>query len=144
MKYLNLLNQYLANLAVWNVKLHNLHWNVIGKDFMPVHNFTEKLYDDVFTKFDDVAELIKIKGEMPLSTLSEYLKLASLKEIPGKDFNTSEVLEILKSDMELMKTLGVEIRNLADSEDDFATVAMFEDHIGSFSKNLWFLNSMLK
>lgn len=144
MKNLDLLNQYVANLAVWNVKLHNLHWNVVGKDFILVHNFTEELYDDAFAKFDDVAELIKIKNEMPLSTLSEYIKVASIKEIPGKDFNTTEVLEILKSDMELMKTLGVEIRNLADSEDDFATVAMFEDHIGHFSKNLWFVNSMLK
>ena len=29
MKY-ELLNKYVANLAVWNVKLHNLHWNVKG------------------------------------------------------------------------------------------------------------------
>lgn len=120
-----------------------MHWNVVGKDFMLVHNFTEELYDDAFAKFDDAAELIKIKNEMPLSTLSEYLKVASIKETPGKDFNTTEVLEILKFDIELMKNLGVEIRNLADSEGDFATVAMFEDHVTHFSKNLWFVNSML-
>ena len=39
---------YLANLAVWNAKLHNLHWNVVGPAFVQVHEFTESLYDEVF------------------------------------------------------------------------------------------------
>ena len=25
-----LLNSYIASLLVWNVKLHNIHWNVTG------------------------------------------------------------------------------------------------------------------
>lgn len=144
MKTFDLLNQYVANLAVWNVKLHNLHWNVVGNEFMPIHNFTEELYDELFVQFDDVAELIKIKNEIPLSTLAEYLKVASLEEVAAKDFSTTEVLEMLKSDLELMKNLSVEIRNLADSKDDFTTVAMFEDYVAFYDKNLWFVSSMLK
>ena len=144
MKNLNLLNQYVANLAVWNTKLHNLHWNIVGQEFMPIHNFTEELYDDAFAKFDEVAELIKMKNEMPLSTLAEYLEVASIKEVPAKDFSTKESLEIVKSDMELMKALAIEIRTIADESNDFETVAMFEDHVGHYSKNLWFVSSMLK
>ena len=34
-------NQYLADLAVMTFKLHNLHWNVTGSQFVPVHEFTE-------------------------------------------------------------------------------------------------------
>ena len=34
---------YLANLAVWNAKLHNLHWNVVGRAFVQVHEYTEGL-----------------------------------------------------------------------------------------------------
>ena len=47
---------YLANLAVWNVKLHNIHWNVVGPYFVSVHEYTEKLYDEVFEAYDAVAE----------------------------------------------------------------------------------------
>jgi len=144
MSKVELLNQYLANLAVWNIKLHNLHWNVVGNQFIQLHNFTEEMYDDVFEKFDEVAELLKIKGETPLSTMADYLKAASMKELEPKDFSTKEVLDILKEDLELMVKLATDIRNLADEEGDFTTVAMFEGHVEGYDKNLWFIRSLLK
>ena len=33
MKNVQQVNQYLADLSVWNVKLHNLHFNVTGPQF---------------------------------------------------------------------------------------------------------------
>ncbi|MBC8589806.1 Dps family protein [Wansuia hejianensis] len=144
MKHVNLLQKYLANLGVMNVKLHNIHWNVIGPQFMEVHKFTEEIYDSLFEDFDQVAELLKMKNEMPLSTMASFLKESSIEEIEAKDFSVKESLEILKKDMEIMKELAVEIRNLADEEGDFETVAIFEDYVGEYSKNLWFLSSMLK
>ncbi len=74
MKHIDLLQEYLANLNVLNAKLHNIHWNVVGKQFMEVHNFTEEIYDAVFEDIDEVAELLKMKDETPLSTMAEYLK----------------------------------------------------------------------
>ncbi len=144
MKHIDLLQEYLANLNVLNAKLHNIHWNVVGKQFMEVHNFTEEIYDAVFEDIDEVAELLKMKDETPLSTMAEYLKKASIKEVEAKDFSVQESLEIMKKDMESMKKLATEVRNLADEEGDFETVAIFEDYISSYSKNLWFLSSMLK
>ena len=63
------LNVYLSNLAVLNVNLHNIHWNVVGKQFFRVHEFTESLYDDFFEQYDAVAELLKMKGENPFCLL---------------------------------------------------------------------------
>ena len=48
MKDYTKLNQYLSNLAVLNLNLHNIHWNVEGLQFVKVHEFTEQLYDDFF------------------------------------------------------------------------------------------------
>ncbi len=144
MKKIQLMNTYISNLAILNNKLHNLHWNVVGVQFMPVHNFTEELYDDFFAKFDDVAEQVKILGEMPLATTKDYLEAATVEEIAPRDFNRKEVLEIVKADIELMRDLATDIRSLADEEGDFVTVALFEDHVAGFNKNLWFLQSMLK
>lgn len=81
---------------------------------------------------------------MALSTMSEYLEKSSIKEIDAKDFSIKESLDIVKEDMEVMKNLAVEIRNTADEEVDFETVAIFEDHVAYYSKNLWFVNSMIK
>ena len=58
MKHLDLVQKYLANLAVLNVKWHNIHWNVVGKQFLRVHTYTEELYDQLFEDFDAVAELL--------------------------------------------------------------------------------------
>lgn len=144
MKHFNLLQRYVANLAIWNVKLHNLHWNVEGIHFMKIHDFTEEIYDRVGEKFDEVAELLKMKNQMPLSTIAEYLEAATLKEAPTKAFTETEALEILKADLELMKELASEIRNTADEEGDFEAVAIFEEYVMEYSKNIWFVDAMLK
>ncbi len=144
MKHLELLQEYLANTAVLNVKMHNVHWNVVGLQFLKVHNFTEEFYDKLFEDFDEVAELLKMKNEMPLSTMAEYLEKTSIKEVKAKDFKIKESLEIVKEDMALMKALATKIRNTADDEGDFETVAMFEDYVAYYSKNLWFLDAMTK
>ena len=141
---MNKLNKYLSNLAVWNVKLHNLHWNVIGHSFVQIHEFSEKLYDEVFEQFDSVAEVLKMQGKMPLVKISDYLQNASIKELDAKDFLPDEVLRIIEADMKEMRDLAVEIRNDADKEDNFHVVSMFEDYIASYAKNLWFLSAMLK
>ena len=144
MKKVQLMNTYISNLAILNIKMHNLHWNITGIQFMPIHKFTEELYDDFFIKYDVVAEQLKMLGDSPLATTKDYLENATVTEVPAKDFNTNEVLKILVADLNLMKDLATEIRNIADQEDDFTTVMIFEDHVAGYSKNLWFINSMLK
>lgn len=137
------LNVYLSNLAVLNAKLHNLHWNVIGKQFVQIHEFTESLYDDLFAKYDEVAELLKMKNENPLVKLSEYLSNATVEEVDAKDFSGDEVLQLVENDLKTMKALAVEIRKMADEEGDFETVAVFEEHVAGYSKNLWFIKAMM-
>ncbi len=144
MKDTNKMNEYLSNLAVWNVKLHNLHWNVVGPQFVQIHEFTESLYDDVFAKYDAVAEIMKMKGQTPLVKMVDYLGHASLKELDQDAFTASEVLEILQKDLNQMKELATAIRFAADDEDDFEVVAEFEAHVAGYSKHLWFIQAMME
>ncbi len=143
MKDYKKVNQYLSNLAVLNVKLHNLHWNVVGKQFVQVHEYTESLYDDLFAKFDAVAEMIKIRGEKPLAKIADYLQNTTIQELDKDKFTTDEVLQIVQEDLGKMKELATDIRNQADQDGDFEAVAEFEDHVAGYSKNLWFIQSML-
>ncbi|WP_313164957.1 DNA starvation/stationary phase protection protein [Sedimentibacter sp.] len=144
MKYADLLQKYLANLAVLNVKFHNIHWNVVGGQFVQVHTFTEELYDGLFESYDEVAELLKMKNVMPLSTMAEYLEKTDIEEFKAKDFSIKESLELVKKEIEFMKESAINIRNMADEEGDFETVAIFEGYVAAFSKNIWFIGSMLK
>jgi starvation-inducible DNA-binding protein len=143
MKNYEKLNTYLANLAVLNTKLHNLHWNVEGKQFMQVHLFTEDLYTDFFEKYDEVAELLKMKGESPLVKLSEYQEASTIEELDSKKFGVDEVLNVVLADLKEMKKLAEEIRNDADAAGDFEVVGEFEEHVAGYSKNIWFVRSMV-
>lgn len=137
------LNKYLSNLAVLNVNLHNLHWNVKGMQFVQIHEFTESLYNDFFEKYDSVAELLKMRDQSPLVKLSDYLQTASIGELGKDTFACDEVLKIVQDYLKEMNALAVEIRTAADEADDFEIVAEFEGHISGYSKNLWFIKSMI-
>jgi len=138
----NKMNEYLANLAVLNVKFHNLHWNVEGKQFVQLHEFTEAMYDSFFEQFDEVAELMKMRGIYPLATLTDYLKATTIDELASKKFSADELLTIVKNDLNVMKDCAVSIRNDADENNDFVVVAAFEGYVASFQKNLWFIDAL--
>ncbi|MFC4805085.1 Dps family protein [Filifactor villosus] len=143
MKMLKEFNQYLSNLSVWIVKLHNIHWNVVGEQFVAVHEFTEAEYDKAFERMDAVAEHMKMHGHFPASTLKEHLELATIKEEPTRAFSCKEGLELVLADMEQMRKEAIALRHACDEEDWFAAVAMFEEHIADYNKQIWFINSML-
>ncbi len=143
MSNVNKLNVYLSNLALWTAKLHNIHWNVTGQAFVQVHEFTESLYDETFEQYDAVAEVQKMRGEMPLVKLSDFLANATLKEIDAKDFTITEALQLVEADMKAMSALAREIRDEADKNDDCQIVGMFEGYLDFYAKKLWFLRAML-
>ncbi len=137
-------NTYLANLAVWMVKLHNLHWNVTGHVFKPLHEYTEALYDEAFEAYDAVAEVLKMRDRMPLSTMKAYLEVATIEEVDPRDFSCCEVVSMIEADMQTMMKLALEIRNEAAERDDFQVQGLFEGYIEGFTKQLWFIRAMKK
>lgn len=139
-----LMNQYVADLAVLNVKFHNLHWNVVGERFVPVHVYLEEQYDDFFEKYDEVAERLRMLGEFAPASNAEYMKLTQVDELENRDYPVAEVFNIAKDEFTKLKALATDIRNLADDADDFVTVGMMEDHVADYDKQLWFINQALR
>lgn len=133
---------FLSNLAVMNIKLHNIHWNIIGEQFMPIHNFTEALYDKLFKYFDDVAEILKIQGEQPLATMKDYLENTTLVELEQDQFSTRDTLHIIMSDLEAMISLGNKI--IEENEGNFQVTNLIEEIVTDLSKTMWFLYQMAK
>lgn len=138
------LNKYLANLGVEYVKLHNLHWNVIGINFKAVHEYLESLYDGISSSFDKIAELLKMHFEIPSASLKEYLSLSDIEELQSKDYKITEVLNIVLTDFEKIKKSAEDIRLSADSDDLYDIVSTFEDELKHLNKTIWFIKSMLK
>ncbi len=140
----NQLNIFLSNLAVMNIKIHNLHWNIIGAEFPVIHKMTEKLYKMIQLQFDEVAEAMKMQNEMPFASMADYLKNATIDEIESRDFNAYEVLEELDADCQTIMDLAKDIRDEADKKDNFLIANLFEDYLAVYAKKSWMIRTMLK
>lgn len=138
----NLKNIYLANLNVGITLLHNLHWNVVGPQFKAVHEYLEVLYDDAFEKFDEVAERMKMDGEMPAASVKEYLELSDIEELEVKDWPVKDSFVEARKYMDHMRKAALAIRE--EAGEDFAWANMMEDHVAGYDKQIWFIDQSLK
>lgn len=138
------MNEYLADLGVSYIKTHNLHWNVTGTQFKAVHEYLETLYDSYADVLDETAELLRMHDEMPAASLREYLDLSEIKELSSEEIKVKDTLKIVLDDMKTMKRKAEEVRTLAAEDDVYDVVASMEDQLGNYSKNIWFISSMLK
>lgn len=138
------LNGYLANAGVLYVKLHNLHWNVTGPQFKEVHEYLETLYDAMADVLDEVAEALKMNGQMPLAGMKAYLAASTIKELESREVDVKTALITVLADMEAMKAQAEEIRREAGREDRYDIVGLMEEELAGYSKTIWFLKSMLR
>jgi starvation-inducible DNA-binding protein len=138
-------NKQIANLGVSYIKFHNLHWNVVGGQFKPVHEYLEVLYDSLSDSLDEVAEILKMNDEYPVASLKQFLELSQIQELnESKDINYVEVLKMILDDLVILQNQAKVIRNLAVEDDIIGLIDSMEGIISNIDKELWFIKSMLK
>lgn len=137
-------NVLLADLLIGYVNLHNLHFNVKGNGFKYVHEYLESLYDEVHSIYDEVAEKIRMDGEIPATKVSKYLEIANVKELEEKEWSIKEAYEEALNLYKHLRDVCHEIRAEADSNDDYTWVALLEDIIAKLDKKIWMIKENLK
>lgn len=138
------LNQYLSDCAVEYIKLHNLHWNIVGPDFKQVHEYLETLYDGFTDVMDAIAELLKMHNVYPLASLKSYLSVSTIEELESADYRSSAVLTSVVKDLQNLKDQAEQIRADADEGGWYDIVSFMENQLSDYNKTLWFLQSMAK
>lgn len=137
------LNIYLSNLNVLNAKLYQFHWYVKGENFFTLHEKFQELYEETHTLIDEVAERILMIGGSPLSTLSNYLKHATLTEQEEQNSTATEMVELTIHDYKLLiNKLKRDIKD-AEEENDVVTVDMLTTIVSSYEKTVWLLSAYL-
>lgn len=137
------LNNYLANLGVMYIKIHNLHWNIVGLNFKATHEYLEVLYNGFGDALDDIAEAIKMHHGYPHASLKDYLEHATIIELESKQYSVTDALAIVMADIKLLKNQAEDARLLANEGDHYDLVALLEDQLENYNKTLWFLESMI-
>lgn len=137
------LNLLLAEYHVYYQKLRNFHWNVVGKSFFDLHEKFEEMYGDARLKIDEIAERILTLRYHPVSKLSDYLKLASIKESNSLLSDLEMVKELLE-DHEILTIKMRDIINEADKANDEGTIDLIGAYIRELEKTSWMLNAWSK
>src|SRR5690554_5756481 len=116
------LNELLANYSVFYQNVRGYHWNIKGENFFELHQKFEELYDNLFTKIDEIAERILTLGSVPYHAFSAYYKLS---EIEDSDYVSDGVTAIKQSldSLKVVIKLQREILDISDDADDEGTNA---------------------
>ncbi|MDA3967125.1 MULTISPECIES: Dps family protein [Helicobacter] len=142
-KVVQTLKQIQADSAVFYIKLHNYHWNVVGMDFHPVHKALEEMYDDITDLMDDCAERILQLNEKPYVTLKDMLSASKIAEESATKFDSKTILKAILPDYEMFLKNLRELSDIAGEANDKATVALADEKIASLEKFLWMLKAQL-
>lgn len=132
-----------ANSFVMFNKLHNLHWNVKGVDFKPVHEMTETMYNEISVLFDDCAEKLLQKDIKPLITIKDIIKNAKIQETKKSDFNSAEVFKIILADFETFLNDFKDLSNMAEKSGDKAIISFADGMVEKFEKDIWMVKQSL-
>lgn len=139
----DILKQIQADSIVFYMKLHNLHWNVKGLLFKPIHEMTEGIYEGFADIFDDVAERAIQLGGNPYVTLESALKASKIKEESKTSFKGEEVLKIVLKDFEYFLTSFKQLADEAEKAGDSTSVDYANGAIAKLEKDIWMLKAQL-
>ena len=134
------LNQLLADYHIYYQKLRNFHWNIAGENFFDLHNKFEELYGDARLKIDEIAERILTLRFHPMSSYTDYLKIAAIKESSPLKTDKEMVKSILYDHKVLLEQMSTIIES-ASSAGDEGTIDLIGAYIRELEKSSWMLNS---
>lgn len=136
-----MLNTCLADAHIIYFKLRKFHWNVKGDNFMELHKLFESHYEQLAESIDAIAERVSQLGGEAIGTTSEFSKLSTLKEAPGKNpSNNLDMIKELLSDHEtIIKSLRKGIEDADEKFNDMGTSDFLNGLIQDHEKMAWTL-----
>lgn len=135
------LNALLADEFVLYTKTLNFHWNVVGHDFKPLHDFFRQQYEELFVAVDDVAERVRTLGGDALGSMSKFLATTRLKEATDKTLLSQEMLRVLLADHEVIICTLRENIELSAKVGDMGTNNFLTDLMEKHEKMAWMIRA---
>ncbi|WP_308910209.1 Dps family protein [Pseudokordiimonas caeni] len=132
----------LAETVQLYILTYNVHWNVTGPLFQPVHLLTETQYTELALAVDEVAERIRTLGQKAPAGFKAYQKLGSIAD--GDENASAE--EMVKSLVDAHAHLAARIRPVigkAAEVHDEVTAGLLTDRLQAHEKAGWMLGAML-
>jgi starvation-inducible DNA-binding protein len=126
-----------------HLTLKHVHWNVVGSNFIGVHEMIDPQVDLVRLYADEAAERIAAMGGSPVGTVDGIVKDRRLSEYPlGRDTVLAHLQQLDKVYDVVVADNRAAIEALDDL--DLVTQDLVIGHTGELEKFQWFVRAHLE
>lgn len=140
----NILNEYMTNLKVFQNNLYNMHFNIVGASFFGLHRKLQEYYEKIALFYDEIAERIKMLDGYPITSLKKIEDVSTIKSMKSMNYSGNQVLEVLENDYYFLKDYARDLISIFQKEEDYYTAGILNSHLCFYEKELWMVQSSLK
>lgn len=138
------LTHLLADTYTLYLKTQNFHWNVTGPFFPQLHQLFDDQYNELAEAIDVIAERIRALGCPAPASLTEFQKLASLKDETNHHIASDAMVKKLLKDHETISGQLLAIFSKAEKANDQGTIDLLTERMRAHDKMAWMLRSSLE
>lgn len=136
------LGRLLADTYAVYLKTQNFHWNLVGGEFYSLHILFEKQYEELAEAVDEIAERVRALGFYVDASFAGFQKLTSINGIE-KTLSIKDMLQNLLQSHETVIRSMRQLSEMAEKENDPATVDLMGRRLNAHEKFAWMLRSQL-
>ncbi len=137
------MQQRLGSLTDLSLTLKHIHWNVIGPDFIAVHEMLDPQYEAVSAMVDELAERMAALGASPVGTPGH---LVATRDWDDYDIGRAPAIQHLAA-LDVVYRGVIEDHRAAMEEcekDDLVSQDMYIGQIAQLEQFLWFVRAHLE
>jgi starvation-inducible DNA-binding protein len=135
------LNQSVAILTDLAIGYKQAHWNLVGRDFIQLHELTDRLAAEAHAHTDTVAERALALGGTVDGTLQAASETSPLPAFPRQERDATRLVE------ELLRRLDTAVetmrRSIDASADEPNTQDVYVEVLRALEKDRWMLQAHL-
>jgi starvation-inducible DNA-binding protein len=139
-----ILGRILADEYVLYTKTRSYHWNVEGNNFVEMHEFYERMYNELDEVFDEVAERIRMLGHYSQGRLKDFIEVTSLIEQEYTNDQKLQLQNLLEDHETIIRLLRNDIDKLDGELHDKGNADFATGLLKMHEKSAWFIRSYLK
>lgn len=138
------LKQLCANCFVLSQNLRALHWNLVGRNFLKLHDKLGELYYKYSEYVDRIAERVRVLDNFAPGSVSGLLSMSTIEEFDDRDEVSEEYCySLVLGNFDLMQTYLHKLQKSMGSEDE-GTNALLSTLIVYIEKDIWLIKSQSK
>ena len=137
--FIDMLNQFLANIVILKENLYLLHFNIIGEGSSDFHKILGDYIITINNVYDMISESIKYRNGFVIFDNNKIKDISTIKTLTNKTYLTKEAKNIVLRDFNIINNMNNQLGDYSVKNreyDVFNTVLELNKFL---TKNIWFL-----